>query len=89
MNTYLEYLKWQEFEATRGYFLPAKPIEKVLDKIKQSDVYRVLKKLPKGGNMHLHQSKKLEVSFEFSSYIIKGKETAKIRNRYNQIPHLT
>ena len=71
MNTYLEYLKWQEFEATRGYFLPAKPIEKVLDKIKQSDVYRVLKELPKGGNMHLHQSKKLSVTFKFSSFYYK------------------
>ena len=57
MNAYLEYLKWQEFENTRGNFLPSKPIEKVVDQIKQSNVYRVLKKLPKGGNMHLHQSK--------------------------------
>ena len=58
MNNYLSYLKWKEFEATKGYFLPAKPIERVLDKIKQSNVYSVLKKLPKGGNMHLHQSKR-------------------------------
>ena len=58
MNDYLTYLKWEEFEATKGYFLPAKPIERVVDKIKHSKVYSVLKKLPKGGNMHLHQSKK-------------------------------
>ena len=56
MRNYLTYLKWKEFEATKDYFLPAKPIEKVVYKIKQSKVYSVLKKLPKGGNMHLHQS---------------------------------
>lgn len=76
MNAYLTYLKWKEFEATKSNFLPAKPIEKVVDKIKQSEVYTVLKKLPKGGNMHLHQSKKDR--HKVCHYIFRNKEAVDI-----------
>ena len=34
-----------------------RPIEEQMDYIQTTDVYRVLNKLPKGGNMHTHESK--------------------------------
>jgi hypothetical protein len=55
VNSYLEYLKWTEFKATRASFPPSQPLERVLTQVKQSKVYSVLKRFPKGGNMHLHQ----------------------------------
>ena len=36
-----------------------RPIEEQKDYIQTTDVYKVLKKLPKGGNMHTHESKVL------------------------------
>lgn len=57
VDNYLEFLKWKEFNNTQDNFLPSRPIEDVLEDIKTSDVFRILKTLPKGGNMHLHQSK--------------------------------
>jgi len=54
VKNYLQHLKRNEYERTKDKFLPAQPIRNVLDQIKASKVYTVLKKLPKGGNMHLH-----------------------------------
>ncbi|KAL5012098.1 hypothetical protein ScPMuIL_010649 [Solemya velum] len=56
VNAYMNYLKWEEFQRTRGRFLPAQPIQRVLKNITQSKVFDVLRKLPKGGNMHLHHN---------------------------------
>ncbi|XP_052769350.1 adenosine deaminase AGSA-like [Mya arenaria] len=55
VKDYLDFLKRQEFERTRHDFPPSRPIELVLPTIRTSKVYSVLKKLPKGGNMHIHQ----------------------------------
>lgn len=74
VDNYLEYLKWEEFQATRDAFPPARPIQDVLQQIKVSKVYEVLKKFPKGGNMHLHQSKYLSIllgSISEQGYLIK------------------
>lgn len=62
VGNYLEFLKWKEFEATRDNFLPSRPIKRVLPSIKKSNMYKVLKKLPKGGNMHLHHNHVLSKS---------------------------
>ncbi|KAK3086871.1 hypothetical protein FSP39_024690 [Pinctada imbricata] len=56
VNSYLEYLKIKEFDRTRNDFPPARPITKHLAEIQNTDVYRVLKRLPKGGNLHLHHN---------------------------------
>ena len=50
-------LKWREFNATRNAFPPLRPVEEMMDQIQRSDIYRVLKMMPKGGNMHSHESK--------------------------------
>jgi len=57
VDNYLEYQKREEFLRTESNFLPSRPIERVLPQILQSEVFRILKTLPKGGNMHLHQRK--------------------------------
>ena len=54
---YLQHLKWQEFQRTKNDFLPFLPIETILPNITSSYLYSVLRKLPKGGNMHTHESK--------------------------------
>ena len=56
VENYFEYLKWLEFKATRDAFPPARPVQDYLQQIKKSEVYKILKKFPKGGNMHVHQS---------------------------------
>lgn len=76
VDNYLEYLKWKEFQATRDAFPPARPIQNVLQEIKSSKVYEVLKKFPKGGNMHLHQNhvlgKRKMLDLIFNSSLIKS-----------------
>ncbi|XP_052765532.1 adenosine deaminase AGSA-like isoform X1 [Mya arenaria] len=73
-DNYLGFLKRQELERTRHDFPPSRPIELVLPTIRASKVYAVLKKLPKGGNMHLHQGhildKKVMLDIIFGSYLI-------------------
>nr|XP_011449339.2 adenosine deaminase AGSA isoform X1 [Crassostrea gigas]XP_034314737.1 adenosine deaminase AGSA isoform X2 [Crassostrea gigas] len=56
VQNYLEYLKWMEFQKTKDDFYPARPIKLHLSDIKASEIYRVLKKFPKGGNLHLHHN---------------------------------
>ncbi|KAK3606695.1 hypothetical protein CHS0354_004672 [Potamilus streckersoni] len=54
VNDYLEYLKWQEFQKTRDAFIPSRPVQDYLAQIQTSEVFKVLKKFPKGGSLHLH-----------------------------------
>ncbi|KAK3577097.1 hypothetical protein CHS0354_037127 [Potamilus streckersoni] len=56
VNNYMTYLKWQEFQKTREAFIPSRPIQDYMDQIQASKVYEVLKKFPKGGNLHLHHN---------------------------------
>ena len=56
MADYLQFLKWEEFMRTKHDFLPFLPIQDVMTNITSSYLYSVLKKLPKGGNMHTHES---------------------------------
>ncbi|CAC5390082.1 unnamed protein product [Mytilus coruscus] len=71
--SYLEYLKWKEFERTRNDFPPARPLKLHIDDIKMSEVYMLLKKFPKGGNIHLHHnhvvSKQKMLELIFSSFL--------------------
>ena len=70
VDNYMDYLKWEEFEETRENFPPARPIQDVMTQIKGSEVYRVLKQFPKGGNMHLHMSMLcVLIHFKFAHYI--------------------
>jgi len=58
VDHYLQYLKWREFIATKkSGFPPSRPIEEKLDYITSTEIYEALVKLPKGGNMHSHESK--------------------------------
>ncbi|KAK2193588.1 hypothetical protein NP493_11g04015 [Ridgeia piscesae] len=62
-DRYLQLLKRQEFKATRKTgFPPSRPLEETLDTIVHSDVYRVLKMLPKGGLLHSHENHQLSRS---------------------------
>ncbi|XP_062566443.1 adenosine deaminase 2-like [Saccostrea cucullata] len=55
-QNYLEYLKWVEFVKTKDNFPPSRPMKNNLADVKASSIYRLLKKFPKGGNMHLHHN---------------------------------
>lgn len=70
---YLEYLKWKEFQRTRNDFPPARPLKLHIDDIKMSEVYKLLKKFPKGGNIHLHHNhvvtKQKMLELIFSSFL--------------------
>ena len=58
VDHFLQYLRWKEFEASKsGDFPPMRPIEDVLPTIVASELFHHLKTLPKGGNMHSHESK--------------------------------
>jgi hypothetical protein len=57
VDRYLQYLKWQQFTETKDTgFYPSRPIEEVLDDVTSTPLYDVLRQLPKGGNMHSHES---------------------------------
>ncbi|KAK2148037.1 hypothetical protein LSH36_519g01009 [Paralvinella palmiformis] len=60
VDRYLQYKKYEHFlEVKDSGFPPQRPIQEVLDIIQSSDVYRLLEKLPKGGNMHTHENHQL------------------------------
>ena len=59
VNQYLSYLKSDEFQKTKTVVPPSRPIEETLSYILNSDLYKALRKLPKGGNMHIHESMSL------------------------------
>ena len=56
VKNYLDFLKWEVFNKTRNNFPPARPVKLNLDSVKRSNIYQILKRFPKGGNMHLHHS---------------------------------
>jgi len=59
-DRYLQYVKYEHFQETKVTgFPPQRPIQEVKDQIESSQVYRLLKSLPKGGNMHTHENHEL------------------------------
>ena len=59
-NFYFAYLRGEEFHRTKTYFYPSRPIEKCLINITSSQFYQYLLRLPKGGNLHLHEFQTLD-----------------------------
>ena len=56
MDRYLQYLKWEEFEATKvSGFPPSRPIEETMDSVAKSAVFKTLYGLPKGAILHSHE----------------------------------
>lgn len=55
VNLYVEYLRTKEFQETRNFFYPSRPIENQVDKITARSFYKFLLSLPKGGNLHIHE----------------------------------
>ena len=67
VNIYFEKLKADEFKiadssssTTSKKFYPSRPIESELEQIQASSLYKQLKLLPKGGNLHMHESQMLD-----------------------------
>jgi adenosine deaminase CECR1 len=60
VNLYLEYLQTKEYVDTRNYFYPARPIETEIENITNSPLYQFLIRLPKGGNLHIHEFQVLD-----------------------------
>jgi adenosine deaminase CECR1 len=60
VSLYMEKMKVDEFRTTNKYFYPARPIETEMDVITQRPIYQLLKKIPKGGNIHMHQNQMLD-----------------------------
>lgn len=60
VNLHMETLKQKEFLDTLKYFYPARPIETELVNITSRDMYKFLKNLPKGGNLHIHEFQMLD-----------------------------
>lgn len=61
VNNYLEIIKSNEFkDQGASYFYPARPIEKNYFKIINTSLYKYLKSLPKGGNLHIHEDEALD-----------------------------
>ena len=56
----LEALKQIEYSETSSRFYPSLPIEDVYKEIKMRPLYELLKKLPKGGNLHMHEPEMLD-----------------------------
>lgn len=57
VDHYLQYLKWAEFIETKDTgFYASRPVEEVMDYVRHTRLYDVLRQLPKGGNMHSHES---------------------------------
>ena len=59
VSLYFEKLKYDEFGGTSVYFYPARPIETDLELITKTTLYNQLKKVPKGGNLHIHDNQML------------------------------
>jgi adenosine deaminase CECR1 len=60
VSFYMQTMKLSEFKSTNKYFYPSRPIESELEKIVQRDLYKLLWRLPKGGNLHIHQTQMLD-----------------------------
>jgi len=59
-HLYLEHIKQLENAQTHDRFLPSIPIEEVKDEIMNRDLYKVMRGLPKGGNLHMHEPEMLD-----------------------------
>ena len=72
-DRYLSYLKWKEFQRTRKSGLPASlPMERNMAEVQDTEVYKALLKMPKGGNLHSHEGACMQyislpcvITFEF------------------------
>ena len=61
LTIYFEKLKASEFKRTGlTSFYPLKPIESQLANIVASDLYAQLRLMPKGGNLHIHETQMLD-----------------------------
>ena len=60
VHFYLESLKQQEYAETSSRFLPSLPIEEVRDEMMRRQLYQLLRALPKGGNLHMHEPEMLD-----------------------------
>ena len=60
VNFYLLDLKSKEYVNTYEKYLPALPVEKVLKNIMSRPLYSMLRLLPKGGNLHMHEPEMLD-----------------------------
>lgn len=61
VSFYFEKVKDDEFTRLGLYnFAPARPIESELNDIQSSFVYSVLRQMPKGGNIHIHENQMLD-----------------------------
>lgn len=60
VHFYLETLKQQENADTSDRFLPSLPIEEVRDEIMNRQLYQLIRALPKGGNLHMHEPEMLD-----------------------------
>lgn len=60
VHFYFESLKQQEYANTSNRFLPSLPIEDVLDELQGRQLYQLIKYLPKGGNLHMHEPEMLD-----------------------------
>lgn len=60
VNLYLKELQAKEYVNTKKHFYPSHPIETELENIIKSSFYEFLTLLPKGGNLHLHETQILD-----------------------------
>jgi len=59
-HLYLERIKQLENAQTHDRFLPSIPIEDVRDEIMNRQLYQIMRGLPKGGNLHMHEPEMLD-----------------------------
>jgi hypothetical protein len=60
VSLYMEKAKLDEISQISGYFYPARPIETEIGALPYRPLYQLLRKLPKGGNLHMHESQMLD-----------------------------
>ena len=54
----MQYLKWTEVKDENAGIRPSLPMDaNLLNTISQSKLYKVIRLLPKGGNLHSHERK--------------------------------
>ena len=74
VNLYMEMFKKAEYESTKEFFLPSRPIESYISFLYERQMYKLLKELPKGDNLHLHdyqvfdRRKVLEIVMNMTEY---------------------
>jgi hypothetical protein len=60
VSLYMEKMKQKEFNLTSAFFYPARPIESEVTAVTCRSLYKFLRKLPKGGNLHMHETQMLD-----------------------------